>query len=140
VPANIRAGLKRSILNSIARQAADSSQNASGNLLPALESYQDALVCGIKGGRLVESTSQNGHMTKFRVPVIGDHFRQEDIVEMAEDFIEIYNDSLTVLATAGNTSPDDPTILTAMLADDRLQSVTTTRTDYTLMNFPTRGM
>jgi hypothetical protein len=136
--ANIRAGLKRSILSSLARQAANSSQDTSGNLLPALEAYQDALVSGVQGGYIYESTSQSGHSTKFRMPVIGQHFSPEDVVELAQDFIEIYNDALVTLSTAGNTSPDDPTILACMLADGRLESVTTTMTDYTLMNWPTR--
>jgi hypothetical protein len=134
--AQIRAALKRSILNSLARQAANGINVAP--LSDALNAYQDALVSGVKSGRIVEAHTGAGKAVKFRTPVIGDHFRQDDVCEMSQEFLEIYADSVAALAVAGNNSPNDTQILTAMMADDRLQSVTSTRRDYTLMNYPSR--
>ena len=122
------------ILRSLARQV----QDTDGALPDALSAYEDAMANGVKGGRLVESTSQNGHSTKFRVPVIGEHFRQEDIAELAGEFQEVYADARSSLVASGNSNPDDATILAVMMADDRMQSIKVTRRDYTLINYLNR--
>jgi hypothetical protein len=138
----IRAGLKRSILNSLARQAVPvgppDNPPQGVSLLIVLNAYQDALVAGVKSGRVVEATASTGRSVKFRTPVLGEHFRQEDVCELSQEYLEIYADAVTALNTQGIPNPTDAQILTQMLADDRLQSVTSTRRDYTLVNYPTR--
>ena len=132
--AQIRAQLKRGVLNSLARQAA----TAKVTLLNALNAYQDALIAGVKAGRTIEVSSGAGHMSKFRTPFLGEHFRPEDMAELTQEFVEVYSDSLGVLATGGNSSPTDAQVLATMLIDDRMQSVTRTRVDYTIINYPSR--
>jgi len=136
--AQVRGQLKRSILNSLSRQASYVGQPQGVSLIIILQAYQDMLVLGIKSGRTVEATLSTGRQVKFRTPLLGEHFRQEDVAELAQEYIEIYNDAVSALNIAGNTSPSDPQILAQMLLDDRLQSVTVTRTDYTLVNYPNR--
>ena len=131
--AQVRGQLKRAILNSLFRQATDTI-----SLLDILESYQDALVAGVKGGRIVEATSQAGHSTKFRTPNPGEHFRPEDMGELTQELLEVYNDALVTLSAQGNASPTDAQIVAVMLADDRVQSITKTRSDYTLLRYPNR--
>jgi hypothetical protein len=94
------------------------------------------MVAGVQGGRIIEATSQNGHSTKFRIPVMGEHFRQEDMAELSGEFCEIYNFAVFTLATVSTDGSADPAILQQMLDDDRLQSISTVRHDYTLQNFP----
>lgn len=134
--AQIRAQLKRAILSSLARQAA--ATTPATDLLDALESYADSMVMGIKDGTIVEATSQAGHHTKLRIPVLGEHFRQEDVCELSQEFIEVYNDALVSLSAQSISSPTDAQVLTTMLNDDRMTSVTKTRKDYTLVNMPSR--
>ena len=131
--AQVRGQLKRAILNSLFRQATDTV-----SLLDILEAYQDALVTGVKGGRTVEATSQAGHSTKFRTPNPGEHFRPEDMGELTQEFIEVYNDALLTLSAQGNSSPTDAQIVAVMLADDRLATITVTRSDFSLIRYPNR--
>jgi hypothetical protein len=131
--AQVRGRLKRAILNSLFRQA-----TGSVTLLDILQSYQDALVIGTKGGRVIEATSQAGHSVKYRTPNPGEHFRPEDMSEMTQEFIEVYSDALITLSAAGNATPTDAQIVAVMLADDRLQSVTVTRKDFSILRFPNR--
>ena len=131
--AQVRGQLKRSILNSLSRQATQSVA-----LIDILEAYQDALVLGVKGGRVVEATSQAGHSTKFRTPNPGEHFRPEDMTELAQELLEVYADAVTNLNAQGNASPTDAQIVAVMLADDRLASITLVRKDYATLRFPNR--
>lgn len=129
--APIRAQLKRAILNSLYRQA-----TTQVPLLNILQSYQDSLVTGTKGGRVIEATSEAGHSVKWRTPNPGDFFRPEHAAELTQQFLEVYADSVTALNSQGIPSPTDAQIVAQMLADDRLQSITVTRTDHTLIRYP----
>jgi len=131
--AQVRGQLKRAILNSLFRQATDTV-----SLLDILEAYQDALVTGVKGGRVVEATSQSGHSTKFRTPNPGEHFRPEDMGELTQEFIEAYSDALVTLSAQDNSNPTDAQVVAVMLADDRLASITVTRSDFSLIRYPNR--
>jgi hypothetical protein len=131
--AQVRGQLKRAILNSLYRQATQTVA-----LVDILQAYQDALVIGVKGGRIVEATSQAGHSTKFRTPNPGEHFRPEDMSEMTQEFLEVYNDALVTLSAQGNASPTDAQIVAVMLADDRLTTITVTRSDFSLIRYPNR--
>ena len=131
--AQVRGQLKRAILNSLYRQATDTV-----TLIDILESYQDGLIAGVKGGRVIEATSQAGHSVKFRTPNPGEHFRPEDMSEMTQEFLEVYQDATVTLSAAGNSSPTDAQIVAIMLADDQLQSITVTRKDFTILRFPNR--
>jgi hypothetical protein len=132
--AQVRGQLKRAILNSLFRQATNSVK-----LLDILDAYQDAMVMGVKGGRVIEATSQAGHSTKFRTPNPGEHFRPEDLAEMTQELLEVYNDALVTLSAQGNSSPTDTQSVAVMLADDRLASITLTRSDFSLIRYPNRG-
>lgn len=131
--AQVRGQLKRAILNSLYRQATNTV-----TLLSILQAYQDALVMGVKGGRVIEATSQAGHSTKFRTPNPGEHFRPEDMGELTQELLEVYNDGLVTLSAQGNATPTDTQIVAVMLADDRLASITTTRSDFSLIRYPNR--
>ena len=131
--AQVRGQLKRAILNSLYRQA-----TVSVTLISILQAYQDALVVGVKGGKIVEATSQAGHSTKFRTPNPGEHFRPEDMGEMTQEFLEVYADAVATLKAQGNNTPTDTQIVTQMLGDDRLQSITVTRRDYSILRYPNR--
>lgn len=138
----IRAGLKRSILNSLARQAITvgppDNPPQGVSLITVLGAYQDALVAGVKSGRVVEATASTGRSVKFRTPVLGEHFRQEDVCELAQEYLEVYADAVSALNIQSIPNPTDAQILAQMLNDDRLQSVTVTRRDFTLLNYPNR--
>ena len=57
---------------------------------------------------------------------------QDQVFEMAEEFIEIYTDAVAALGGGA----EDFEILARMLADDRLQSVTSLQKDYTAIRMP----
>lgn len=131
--AQIRAQLKRAILSSLFNQA------GSATLISILQGYQNALVIGVKGGRVIEATSEAGHSVKFRTPNITEHFRPEDTAELSQQFLEVYADAVTALQGTGIPSPTDAQIFAQMNADDRLQSITTTRTDFSVLRWPNRA-
>lgn len=112
-------------------------------LLDALNAYQVACLAGpIQYGKLIEVTSQNGHSTKFRVPVPGEYFSQTDVAELSQEFLEVYDSAVCTLASqvppVVSVTPGDidGQIFTTMLADDRLQGISSLRHDYTLTGWP----
>lgn len=136
----IRGQLKRGFLTSIWNQLPDATPFIDG-----LNAYLTACLTGsIQYGKLIEVTSQNGHSTKFRVPVPGEYFSQTDVAELSMEFIEVYNSAVGTLASqvppVVSVTPGDidSQILAVMLADDRLQGISSVRHDYTLVNFPSQ--
>src|SRR5262245_60523125 len=124
----IRAEIKRGCLRSLFRQA----QAAATTLQVALDAFQDGGFKAIKSGKIVIATAGAGHSTQFAVPDQWRSFSQEEIFSLTEELEQVYSDSKAQLIANGNTDPDDQTIFDAMMADDRLQTVTRTQTDYTL--------
>jgi hypothetical protein len=132
--AQVRGQLKRAFLNGLYLSLPDATPLQDGLNAFLLSSFN-----GVKTGRLIEATSQNGHSVKFRVPVLGEHFRQEDVVELAQELREVYTTALVTLNIADNSAGNsDPQVLAQMLVDDRMQGVTETQKDYTLINYPNR--
>ena len=65
-------------------------------------------------------------------------FGQEEVFGMAQEFREVYNDAIITLAGQGNSSPNDATILSVMMADDRLATVDSLQRDFTLLRWNQR--
>ena len=65
-------------------------------------------------------------------------FSQEKVVEQYQEFIEIFNDNVTwgLITDQSNTQA----CLAVMMADDRMQTVDTRRTDLTGLRFPGGGI
>jgi hypothetical protein len=131
----LRAELKRAFLRSLARSAADSGE---ATLLSVLEAFQEQALSPVKSGHLIVGTSGNGSSVSFRVPPFGSEVTPEEILALSEELLTIYTDSLTTLANGGNTSPADATMITTMLADDRMQTIKAVQQDYTILRWPAR--
>lgn len=131
--AQIRAGLKKSFLNAVWNGA-----SAGASLEDALLAFQQAIFTGVSGGQVIESTSQAGHSTKFVVPTAIQHFQQPDVMEMAQEFLDIYANAEITLSSAGTASPSDEAILATMMADDAFQGITQVQYDFSTLRWPTR--
>lgn len=146
----IKAELKRSFLQSIADAVEDNIANAEfpstvpgANDIPivslagGLKAFQRMQFEALKGGKLSLGSSGFDHEVKWAPPAAWRSFTQDEVMSLAQEFREIFNDTLIVLALGGNTSPNDATILAGMMADERLQSVTSSsyQTDFSQLRY-----
>jgi hypothetical protein len=148
--ANIRGELKRAFLQSLFDAVVDGNASvdlASGvdaNLVQvltfesALKAFQRLQFNSLKEGKLTIMNSGMEHEIRFAGPDILRAMSQEEVFSMAQEFREVFDDSLVTLSAAGDSDPDDRTILRAMMANDRLQSVTSTQRDFSMLRFNSR--
>ena len=138
--ATIRAGLKRAFLRALF-QASESDEwkvffpssillseprTGLGNVLThfLLQGFD-----ACKHGRFNVGSAGGGNEVRWAPPAIWQSMSQDQMFEMAEELIEVYED-------AAQTLFDDTEIFQRMLADDRLQSVTSLQKDYTMTRMP----
>ena len=143
MPATIRAGLKRAFLRALF-QASQSDEwkvffpssillaeprTGLGNVLThfLLQGFD-----ACKQGRFSIQSSGLGHEVRWAPPAIWQSMSQDQMFEMAEDLMEIYEDAVAALESGA----EDTEILARMLADDRLQSVTSLQKDFTCVRLP----
>lgn len=144
--ANIRAEQKRSLLQWIFdgvrldTLTADLGIQLALNEPSPIVSFEDGLIWfqrfignDVKSGKFTTGTSGFGHTVQFAKPEVWRPFAQDELLSLAQEFREVYNDALVTL-TGGPT--DDRTILATMMADDRLQTVTVTHSDFTTLRWP----
>lgn len=129
--ARIPAEIKRGLLQFLADQAQDSGIT----LLAALKAYSKARFEEIQSGRFVVSTSGNGSSVSFYTAPVGMPLQPDQFAAVAQEFREVFTTALATLQTAGTANPTDAQLLSTMLADDRLQTVTEARLDVTLMRW-----
>lgn len=104
----------------------------------ALKAFQQYCFGNVKDGKTLTQTSGLGHETRWAIPMVWRAFSEDEVMSMAQEFREVYTDAILTLATNGNNSPTDAQVLSTMMADDRLQSVTSTQRDYTLLRWNQR--
>lgn len=97
--------------------------------------FQGYLMNDLSSGKLIVGSSGYQHQTKYAEPAVWRAFTQEALMELAQEFREIYNDAVVTLTT-NSCSINDINILRTMMADDRLQTVTKLQSDYTLIRMP----
>ncbi len=92
-------------------------------------------------GRTYSSTSGAGQHASFQMVGSGTCWTQENVFGMSEEFFEIYYAAMAnTPGLADNGQPASTTaIFMAMIADDRLQTVTRRGLDATLLGFPQVG-
>src|SRR2546422_3257683 len=139
--AKIRAGLKRAFLRAIytasqskewqvffpSSELLEESQSGLGNILThfLLQGFD-----ACKLGRFSIGSAGLGHEVKWAPPAVWQSMSQDQVFELAEELIEVYEDAYATL-------PDnDEELFRRMLADDRLQSVTSLQKDFTLIRLP----
>lgn len=143
--ANLRGEVKRAFLQSLYDAVVDGNASvdlASGvdaNLVQvltfeaALKAFQRIGFNQLKEGKLTVQNSGMGHDISFAAPDIWRSLNQEELFSLAQEFREVFDDALLTLEVSGDDNPDDRTILRAMMANDRLQSVTSTMRDFSTM-------
>ena len=146
--AQLRAELKRAFLQSLydAVQSGTASDDLiSGDNAPVVVSLEDALkafqkmgFAALKDGRLSIQSSGFAHSISFSAPQQWRAFSQEEVFAMAQEFREVYNDAKLRLIAAGNATPVDLELLQSMMADDRLQSVSSLQRDHTMLRWNAR--
>lgn len=135
--AQLKAEIKRGFLRSLYR--ADITTNGTNsNLFNALGAFQDSGFSAVKSGRLVINHTGAGKATTLATPDAWRSFSQEECFSLSEELIQVYTDVQATLISDGTNTPTDLQMLNTMLADDRLQSITRTERDYTLINYPNR--
>lgn len=124
--AQIRAIEARGILDDIAQGAKTSALD----LIEAIRAAKAAVLTpSFKSGRVYVSTSGNGQSASFLIPsAVSADFTPTRVAAQLQEFIEIYNDCVAdgLITDASDVDAD----LAVMLADDRLQSVTSRRADF----------
>lgn len=136
--ARIAADIKRGFLRSILRDAQAASPQIT--LAAALGAFQAAAYNNTKSGRVIVSTSGNGKSVTFNMPQIGLQLMQDELMALTEEYFAVYADALVSLNVAGTNPTGDPAIFAQMLLDDRMQSITETRMDFTLIRTWTNGV
>jgi hypothetical protein len=106
--------------------------------IDALQAFQRLGFNALKFGKLSMGTSGLGHEVRWCPPQQWRAFSQEEVFALAQEFREVYADALVTLAEAGNSSPNDATILATMFADDRMQTVTSLQHDFSLLRWNQR--
>lgn len=132
--AQLKAELKQAALQSLYRKA----QKNSTALIDALGNFQDANWDQLKRGKTVIASSGAGHSVTFAIPQVWQSFTQDEFLCLTAELINVYNDARITLSSNGNSTPSDDDIFNTMLADDRLQSVTSLYHDHSLGRWPGR--
>ena len=132
--AQIRAEIKRGFLRSLYRQAKLNAQALSD----ALDAFQDHGFMALKSGRLLVSSSGNGHSSTFQLPTQWQQFTPDEVFSLSEELEQVYADAITTLNTNGNATPNDDQIFAVMIDDDRLADIDSVGRDYSLLRWPTR--
>ena len=147
---DIKSATKRAFLQSLFDAIANNTATvdlASGSqavdaavitLLDALKAFQRMGFNALKNGRLSLGSSGLGHDVRWAPPMQWRSFGQEEVFGMAQEFREVYNDAIITLAGQGNSSPNDATILSVMMSDDRMQTVTSLQRDFVLLRWNQR--
>ena len=105
------------------------------SILEAIKAQTLAQAPVVRGGQTVLSASGNGYSTTFAIP--GSYSPQE-LFSFWTELRDIYNDALSTLS-ANSLSATHDNVRDTMRADDRLQTVTRTHGDYTLLRCPAGG-
>lgn len=136
--AQLQAEFKRGCLRTLYRQA-HSGFATSLALKNVLESFQSARFEDIQSGIIETSVAGNGYSATLNVGAIGRMLSPEQVFMLSEELLSIFTDAL---ATAGFDSSSyagdaaqDETLFNIMLADDRMQRVTSTMDDQTLIRW-----
>ncbi len=148
--ASLKAETKRAFLQSLYDAVVDETARvdlASGaqvadtpivTLEEALKAFQRMGFNALKNGKLSLGSSGLGHEVRFAAPPQIEGFRafgQVEVYGLAQEFREVYADARVTLAAQGNTEPDDATIFSVMMSDDRLQTVTSLQRDFLLLRW-----
>ena len=146
--AALKAELKRAFLQSIydAYKAetllADLTGDTEG---PSIVTFEDALKAfqhycfgNVKDGKTLFQTSGLGHETRWALPMVWRSFSEDEVFGMAQEFREVYDEAIVTLADAGNIHPNDSAILATMMANDKMQTVTSQQRDFTLLRWNQR--
>jgi hypothetical protein len=130
--AQIKAINARGLLDDLAQQA----KKTSVDLIDVIRAAKSAVQSNsFRNGRIYVSSSGSGQSHSFQIPqTYTADFSVVQIAAQYQEFVEIYTDNVGWGIITDPTNAD--TALAAMLADDRLQTVTERRLDITGLRFP----
>jgi hypothetical protein len=130
--AQIKAINARGLLDDLAQQA----KTSAVNLIDVIRAAKSAVQSNsFRAGRIYVSSSGSGQSHSFQIPqTYTADFSVVQIAAQYQEFVEIYTDNVGWGIITDPTNAD--TALAAMLADDRLQTVTERRLDITGLRFP----
>ena len=143
--ANIKAAIKRGLLQYLydgvrLGNLADTLglQDATIDTLEdALMFFQQFIAKDIQSGKISVGSSGMGHQVQFAAIPIFRSYEPSELFAAVQEMREIYNDALITLASGHSViHTNDAQILSIMMADDRMQTVTRTQTDWTLTRLP----
>lgn len=129
---------KVGFLQTLAWQATDSGQS----LFVVLKAHYSRAFSSNWNGKQVVATSGNGRSVSYITPDFFKTLTQDEVRRMWVQLLAIYNSALSTLGIAQPADADltqDKSILQTMLADDRMQEITTVQDDFTVIRYPTYG-
>ena len=105
-------------------------------LADALMYFQRFVAQEMQSGKVSTGSSGLGHGVQWEVMAQWRSFDPVELFAAVQEMREVYGDGLITLSAKSINSPTDYQILAVMLADDRLQTITRTQVDYTLIRLP----
>ena|SRR6266581_7535427 len=136
----LKAALKRSFLRSlmvsVQQQTAAIDLNSDNEIFTLSGAIDAFLLLGFRDlsrGKSTIGTLGFQHESRFAVPEKWRAFNPEDLMEFQGELRELYDDALVTLGTGSHS---DTEIFNTMLADDRMQTITSTQKDWTVARFP----
>ena len=126
------AAYRRLFLRSAYKSATDSGLALSEVLLALGLNILNAT----KDGRVVVGASANGQSYSFQIPGPDQYITPQVLAELASQLIDLHDRVKASLLAAGLSAADNA-VFDSMLADDEMQRVTATLTDFTLIRLPT---
>ncbi len=91
-----------------------------------------------KDGKNVIGTAGVGHEAKWAAPAQWRDLSPDEVFSLAQEFREVYDEAIMTLQAQGFTTMTDLQIKVVMMDNDRLQSVTSTQRDFTLLRWNQR--
>lgn len=126
--ASVSTDLKRLFI----RQLLWTAEESGGTLIDALKDLAKAALRKTKNGKILVSTSGNGHVSNWEV---SQDFTPTDAAELASELLDRYDEAKAALIAAGTASPTDAQINAEML--DNCTRVDEIGADYWHLRLPT---
>jgi hypothetical protein len=101
----------------------------------ALMWYQRFVAVDIQSGKTSVGSSGVGSSVHYNPWNRDRAYTQEELFAASQELREVYADAITTLSSS-NLPTNDLSIFNAMMADDRMQTVTSTQRDYTIIRMP----
>lgn len=130
--AQLQAQVKRGILDELWYAG----QKSALSLEDSIRGFKSARWDSIQTGSFVVNTAGGGYSVSFHVPELFRQLGPDQFFALGQEFLEILTDARATLTTAGQDPTNDALCFSAMMLDDRLQTIRSSMLDTTALRYP----